>query len=175
MTKELPPLPNFTPEQKAWLRLGTLECGYEDTKNPLFAWAAWQLCRENNIQIPDDILEYFDRCATSLLALTEQDAQKDANAVTAALELNCAKGKRSSFTYYENFFREDLQAALVLNEIENLQKTKGVNHITLAINNICDASGKYEPSTLYRAYKKKHKEMLEIAEKIIEIQSSGSD
>jgi hypothetical protein len=91
----LPPLPEFTLEQKLWFRLGTLETLYVDTKNPFFVWVAWEIISKHKFEIPEWVLEYFDQCATNLLAVADTDAPKDANAVTRAIGFKCEKGAGS--------------------------------------------------------------------------------
>jgi hypothetical protein len=40
---------------------------YKTTKNPLFLWEVFRLCREEDLLIPEWVNNYFDDCASKLL------------------------------------------------------------------------------------------------------------
>jgi hypothetical protein len=40
---------------------------YRKTKNPLFLWQAYQICRKEKFAIPGWIYKYFDDCAGKIL------------------------------------------------------------------------------------------------------------
>jgi hypothetical protein len=41
-------------------------CSYEQTKNPIFLWSIYRLCRNENIAIPEWIFKYLDDCADKI-------------------------------------------------------------------------------------------------------------
>lgn len=49
---------------------------YPDTGNALFLWEAYALARKHQLELPDEVLRYFDRCAAALLAPNKYDNGK---------------------------------------------------------------------------------------------------
>src|SRR4051812_24824043 len=48
---------------------------YEATNNPMFVWAAYATCRHYGDDLPAWVLEYFDRSAAALEALTDKPGE----------------------------------------------------------------------------------------------------
>ena len=40
---------------------------YKKTRNPIFLWVVYQLCRKENITMPEWVYEYIDNCADKIL------------------------------------------------------------------------------------------------------------
>lgn len=147
MTKELPPLPKLTPQQRAESRLEALAYLYEEEANPVFVWMAWGIVAEWQMEIPEWITAYLNQSATSLLALVEPDAQKDSNAVAKAFGFQCDQGKSSSFTKADIAFRDGIIAMAGSKRIYEGEKKKHAEE------HVSDDFG-VSPSTVHRAMEK---------------------
>ena len=74
-----------------------LEILFKKDQNPLYAWRAYQNCREHKIPIPDWVLAYLDSSAGKLLDI--EFPEKPAHETYAALGLN----QPGSGTRYRRF------------------------------------------------------------------------
>jgi len=83
------------------LRPEALEILFEKDQNPLYAWRAYQNCREHKIPIPDWVLAYLDSSAGKLLDV--ESPEQPAHETYAALGLNM-KGRG---TLYKRFLDAD--------------------------------------------------------------------
>ena len=86
--------------------LEDLEGLYEETRNPLYAWAAIEECRKGNIPrrpLPDWCRNYLETVACELMTLAESDGEpsKKAGHVAAALALT-RRGKNAFKDYAAN-------------------------------------------------------------------------
>ena len=86
--------------------LEDLEGLYEETRNPLYAWAAIEECRKGNIPrrpLPDWCRNYLETVACELLTLAESDGEpsKKAGHMAAALALT-RRGKNAFKDYAAN-------------------------------------------------------------------------
>jgi hypothetical protein len=142
----LPPLPELTPEQVRDSYLERLAYHHEESGNPTFVWAAWNIVSKANMEIPKWILEYFDCCATSLLALAETDSPKDANAVTKTFGFICEQGRRP-LEEAVIAIRDDVLGMAVSKKMFEGEQKK------YAEENAAD-NFKTSPSTMNRAYKR---------------------
>jgi hypothetical protein len=64
-----------------------LHAKYKLTGNPLYAWRAYNLCRIEDEPIPDWVLEYLDRAASSFERLCHPCPKKPVAAIAEALEM----------------------------------------------------------------------------------------
>jgi hypothetical protein len=78
-----------------------LEILFQKDQNPLYAWRAYQNCREHKISIPDWVLAYLDSSAGKLLDI--EFPEQPAHETYAALGLNM-KGRG---TLYKRFLDAD--------------------------------------------------------------------
>jgi len=83
------------------LRPEALEILFKKDQNPLYAWRAYQNCREHKIPIPDWVLAYLDSSAGKLLDI--EFPEQPAHETYAALGLNM-KGRG---TLYKRFLDAD--------------------------------------------------------------------
>jgi hypothetical protein len=52
--------------------LDVLRERYEESKNPLIFWEAFQVCLDEKLHIPDWVSNYFKESASKLLELSER-------------------------------------------------------------------------------------------------------
>ena len=83
------------------LRPEALEILFEKDQNPLYAWRAYQNCREHKIPIPDWVLAYLDSSAGKLLDI--EFPEQPAHETYAALGLN----RKGRGTLYKRFLDAD--------------------------------------------------------------------
>ena len=83
------------------LRPEALETLFEKDQNPLYAWRAYQNCREHKIPIPDWVLAYLDSSAGKLLDV--ESPEQPAHETYAALGLN----QPGSGTEYGRFYEAE--------------------------------------------------------------------
>jgi hypothetical protein len=92
--------------------LDALKEGYDDIGNPIFAWEALKICREESLPIPEWALKYFEEAASSLLDVAEKARNPDDNSkkrpsteIPKALRMN-KRGSIDVFDQYNNYFRD---------------------------------------------------------------------
>jgi hypothetical protein len=78
-----------------------LEILFKKDQNPLYAWRAYQNCREHKIPIPDWVLAYLDSSAGKLLDI--EFPEQPAHETYAALGLN----RKGRGTLYKRFLDAD--------------------------------------------------------------------
>ena len=78
-----------------------LEILFQKDQNPLYAWRAYQNCREHKVPMPDWVFAYLDSSAKNLLDILNSDCPSDET--YAALGLNM-KGRG---TLYKRFLDAD--------------------------------------------------------------------
>ena len=83
------------------LRPEALEILFRKDQNPLYAWRAYQNCREHKIPIPDWVLAYLDSSAGKLLDI--EFPEQPAHETYAALGLN----RKGRGTLYKRFLDAD--------------------------------------------------------------------
>ena len=83
------------------LRPEALEILFRKDQNPLYAWRAYQNCREHKILIPDWVLAYLDSSAGKLLDI--EFPEQPAHETYAALGLN----RKGRGTLYKRFLDAD--------------------------------------------------------------------
>ena len=83
------------------LRPEALETLFEKDQNPLYAWRAYQNCREHKVPIPDWVFAYLDSSAKNLLDILNSDCPSDET--YAALGLN----RKGRGTLYKRFLDAD--------------------------------------------------------------------
>ena len=83
------------------LRPEALEILFQKDQNPLYAWRAYQNCREHKVPIPDWVFAYLDFSAKNLLDILNSDCPSDET--YAALGLN----RKGRGTLYKRFLDAD--------------------------------------------------------------------
>ncbi len=83
------------------LRPEALEILFKKDQNPLYAWRAYQNCREHKAPIPDWVFAYLDSSAKNLLDILNSDCPSDET--YAALGLN----RKGRGTLYKRFLDAD--------------------------------------------------------------------
>ena len=83
------------------LRPEALEILFRKDQNPLYAWRAYQNCREHKVPMPDWVFAYLDSSAKNLLDISNSDCPSDET--YAALGLN----RKGRGTLYKRFLDAD--------------------------------------------------------------------
>ena len=84
-------------EIKVFYTLKIQQIIFEDLKNPVAPWMAYQLCRKKGHNIPNWVLSYFDECSSGIGSMKKL-ADKD---LFNALKFNKNDGERSFATQYK--------------------------------------------------------------------------
>ncbi len=82
-----------------------LERGYDETKNPLWAWDARSLARKWRLPVPEWVENYLDQAGEDLL-IVENKVTK--NSIAKCLELNGVWGNKTIFKHYQERRARDL-------------------------------------------------------------------
>ena len=76
---------------------------FEEEKNPLFAWRAYQVSQEFKVMIPWWVLDYFDKVAENLLNPSQISAVGRAGVAIQKALLMDKSGRGSVFRRYDDF------------------------------------------------------------------------
>ncbi|MGD8993030.1 MAG: hypothetical protein PVI00_16350 [Desulfobacterales bacterium] len=115
------------------MEIDTIFVNFQITKNPLFVWEAFKLCREHGKEVPDWVYEYFENVASNLLSLSEREKmskQRAANEVYEALEMS-QLSPRDIFDRFSLYKRNQNIVQRICSLIED--KKKKVTHAVAAV------------------------------------------
>jgi len=126
---------------------------YQKTKNPLFAWEAFDVSKEAATGIQKWIVDYFSRCADILINL-ENFGDRPASAVYSALEMK--SGSKGVFVRYQQFKLELKGCYLVLKLKKENPQRKLYDDIYADIGEKLDVK-----KDTIKNWHRKHKELLE--------------
>lgn len=103
--------------------LAVFQTLFENEDNPLFAWKALMLCKENKIEIPEWIIDYFYSCASKLTSIKDTADDRAEISISKALDLRKSKcGRGTKVTVYHDCQRK-LKASRRVLEIHSQGKT----------------------------------------------------
>lgn len=71
---------------------------YKTDKNPLHLWTVYRLCRTHKIEIPEDVLEYFDSVSNNFHYLMSRDEIVNWQDVGEAMQLTTGNGRGNKFS-----------------------------------------------------------------------------
>tara|TARA_Y100000815_G_scaffold22236_1_gene18864 strand:- start:24 stop:686 length:663 start_codon:yes stop_codon:yes gene_type:complete len=113
-----------------------LEILFQKDQNPLYAWRAYQNCREHKIPIPDWVLAYLDSSAGKLLDI--EFPEQPAHETYAALGLN----QPGSGTEYGRFYEAEKKLNAVCRVIV-LRRNKEDSELPRAIDIYAQVADEY--------------------------------
>ena len=115
------------------MELDTILVNFQESKNPLFVWEAFKLCRDHGQKVPDWVFEYFDNVASNLISLSEREKMSDQRAADEVYDvLGMSKFKpRDIFDRFALYKRNQNIVQKICNLIED-KKTK-VTHAMKAV------------------------------------------
>jgi len=115
------------------MELDTILVNFQESKNPLFVWEAFMLCRDHEQEIPDWVFTYFENVASNLISLSEREkmsGQRAANEVYEALEMS-QLSPRDIFDRFSLYKRNQNIVQQICNLIED--KKRKVTHAITAV------------------------------------------
>lgn len=105
---------------------------FKDEENSLFAWRAYQFCRQSNVSVPEWVSNYFDKVAKNLLIdLQKSDFSNERTGtfIQKALEMD-KKGQGNIFKRYSDI---DKRIDAVSKILELLQENETIEEALLQI------------------------------------------
>lgn len=106
---------------------------YKESKNPLCAWEAFHLSKDNKIEIPDWVLDYFYTSAVNLLTI-DKVGDRASTEVCSALGMIKEMGRRGVFLRHQDF-KTHLHGACLAIRMKKIDPQRNL------LDNICEEIG----------------------------------
>ena len=121
---------------------------FKDEENPLFAWRAYQFSRQNDVPLPEWVLDYFDEVVKNLLNPQRPKLPNERTGVLIqkALQMN----KKGRGNIFKRFFDIDKRVDAVGRILELLEENKTLDDAKIQISEETGISGETLNKWYYR-------------------------